>query len=217
MRKQQSNPSVCNAEGCNNLSRSLGLCPKHYKQVLRHGRLTPDREHRTGCRINGCGNTHKARGYCAKHYKELMGRGRIENNGHIKDPFCSLSDCNNIPARRGLCEEHYEYYLSLYVENGYTWKQVDHIIVLYNQRLLFNRNRISLIRKIHQEMLANDTPDKETEISQITMDDLLDDECFDNEHAEGVVMDYLEDDDLFEEILSEAECYEGGNLWEDKL
>jgi hypothetical protein len=193
----------------------MGYCPKHYKQFLRHGRLTPEREHRSTCRIVGCNNKHKGRGYCAKHYKELIARGCIENNGHIKDPFCAVSDCKKKPKRRGLCEEHFNYYLNLYIENGYSWAQVDKIIVLYNQRLLFNRNRISLIRERHKMMFK--TKDKEIHISRIPTDIIedMDDEGIDEEDISLINEDF--GDGLLDDLWSEAESYESCDIWEEGL
>jgi len=210
MQKKQPNKNrACCADGCRVPSRSKGYCARHYKQLLRHGRLTPDREQRKGCRINGCGNDHKARGYCSKHYKELMARGCISNNGKIKEPFCWVSSCQNDPGERGLCDEHYAHYHDMYIENGYTWSQVDRIIVLENQEMLFNRNRIILIRKCHQKLL--DDLDTESYDDSTIPSDVLDDMVDDEAKAPSPF------NDIEENIWPEAEEYESGYIREEEL
>ena len=49
-----------------------GHCGRHYQQVRRYGRLTPERERSLdsspSCQIPNCKGKHAARGYCKKHY-----------------------------------------------------------------------------------------------------------------------------------------------------
>ena len=35
------------AEDCEAEARTAGFCPRHYQQIRRHGRLTPEREYST--------------------------------------------------------------------------------------------------------------------------------------------------------------------------
>ena len=64
---------LCRAHNCEQGERTAGYCPRHYQQVRRHGRLTPERERvygRTTCQIANCPERHAARGYCKKHYMQ---------------------------------------------------------------------------------------------------------------------------------------------------
>ena len=64
---------LCRAQGCNQEARTSGHCPRHYQQIRRHGRLTPERERiygRTKCQVATCQERHAARGYCKKHYMQ---------------------------------------------------------------------------------------------------------------------------------------------------
>jgi hypothetical protein len=48
-----------------------GYCFRHYQQVRRYGRLTPERERiygRKACEVPGCEEKHSSRGFCKKHY-----------------------------------------------------------------------------------------------------------------------------------------------------
>ena len=80
---------TCQAQNCDHPAEIKGYCWKHYQQIRRHGRLTPEREHgktfafpeldpkkytpwtkRTGCIVEGCKEKHQARGYCKRHYAQ---------------------------------------------------------------------------------------------------------------------------------------------------
>ena len=64
---------LCRAHNCDQGARTSGYCPRHYQQVRRHGRLTPERERvygRTTCQVTDCHERHAARGYCKKHYMQ---------------------------------------------------------------------------------------------------------------------------------------------------
>jgi len=213
MRKKQPR-KICSAAGCDRPSRSKGYCPRHYKQFLRHGRLTPDKEHRDGCMIKGCKNRHKARGYCAKHYKELMIRGEIKVSVKIKHPLCSVSNCAKTPTRRGLCEEHYKHYCDDHVKNGETWDHVDKLIVLHNQDVLFKRNRLILIKERHRALLNKQSEEQKQEILKDIFSDGDPEYIGYNEAEEGIqdVHKYLS-----ESLWSEAEEHESRHLWEEKL
>lgn len=59
---------ICIVENCNNKIKAKGYCDKHRKQLKRHKRLTPEREHRTTCSLEECNNKHFCKGYCRNHY-----------------------------------------------------------------------------------------------------------------------------------------------------
>ena len=55
---------LCRAHNCEQGERTAGYCPRHYQQVRRHGRLTPEREygHRQGlCKAEDCCQAEVAR------------------------------------------------------------------------------------------------------------------------------------------------------------
>ncbi|NKB68181.1 MAG: hypothetical protein GKR89_14060 [Candidatus Latescibacteria bacterium] len=55
-------------------------CFRHYQQVRRYGRLTPERERvygRTGCRIPGCQEKHASQGLCRRHYMSAYYKERL--------------------------------------------------------------------------------------------------------------------------------------------
>ena len=57
--------------GCDGPQVAKGYCFRHYQQMRRYGRLTPERERpygRTGCQAPGCCEPHSSRGYCKRHY-----------------------------------------------------------------------------------------------------------------------------------------------------
>jgi hypothetical protein len=70
----------CRAKGCDKLQFSRGYCRKHYEQLRKHGRLTPElerRQHDPCCGAEGCEETQVARGYCKRHYGQFHKYGRL--------------------------------------------------------------------------------------------------------------------------------------------
>ena len=64
---------VCRAEDCNAEARTTGFCPRHYQQIRRHGRLTPEREYskRNGsCGVDGCEEGQVAKAVVVRTKKE---------------------------------------------------------------------------------------------------------------------------------------------------
>ena len=53
---------------------AAGYCPKHYQQLRKFGRLTPEREYQKldgVCRASDCGRSPIAKGYCSRHYQQV--------------------------------------------------------------------------------------------------------------------------------------------------
>jgi len=82
----------CKVEGCENKKRECGYCSKHYSQVLRHGRLTPETDRlkyseKDVCKVDYCNRKPKCNGYCSTHYMQLKKTGElhviIENQNKI--------------------------------------------------------------------------------------------------------------------------------------
>jgi hypothetical protein len=109
---------VCKADGCERESRTAGYCPRHYQQIRRHGRLTPEREYkRRGdqCVVEGCDETQIAKGCCFRHYQQIRRYGRLtpERERIYGRKSCQVAGCTEGHSSRGYCKRHYmtEYYL----------------------------------------------------------------------------------------------------------
>lgn len=68
----ETSTTCCDAPGCRRSVVKRGYCDRHYQQVRRHGRLTPETEHGrkpVACKEPGCERTDvAARGLCWMHY-----------------------------------------------------------------------------------------------------------------------------------------------------
>ena len=103
---------ICTIENCENQHYAKGYCRKHYIQIQRYGRLTPETEKgRHGvCIVEGCNNKHKAQGYCSKHYQQVHKHGRLTPEREKKlHKICKFDICANVPIAKGLCAKHYAY------------------------------------------------------------------------------------------------------------
>ena len=110
--------SICKADRCDQNSRTGGYCPKHYQQIRRHGRLTPEREYKKRgqhCNVNGCSEPEIAKGFCFRHYQQVRRYGRLtpERERIYGRKGCLVLDCEEKHSSRGYCKRHYmsEYYL----------------------------------------------------------------------------------------------------------
>lgn len=108
----------CGAPGCRVPARTAGYCPKHYQQVRRHGRLTPEREYqprRGHCNAAGCSKQQIAKGLCFRHYQQTRRYGRLtpERERTYRRAGCQVPGCGDPHSSRGYCKRHYmsEYYL----------------------------------------------------------------------------------------------------------
>jgi len=158
----------CRARGCDREARVRNLCAKHYMQVLRHGRLTPNTR-REGCLVIGCKNKHVARGYCQKHYKQLTRYGKISGEKQAIKKLCAVVNCNKKVWSRGLCNKHHRLYLFTMVHKGATWADVDRIVADFNQKSLAIRNRLDMIKERHRILLDA----KEAYIRKQMLQDML--------------------------------------------
>lgn len=116
--EQGSIERACQASGCERESRTSGYCPKHYQQVRRHGRLTPEREYRSrgvSCGVDGCSRVQIAKGLCFRHYQQIRRYGRLtpERERAYGRTGCRVSGCADAHSSRGFCKRHYmsDYYL----------------------------------------------------------------------------------------------------------
>ena len=113
---------VCRAESCRQEAKTGGYCPKHYQQLRRHGRLTPEREYHkrgTKCLVEKCADTPIAKGFCFRHYQQVRRNGRLtpEREREYGRSTCQVPGCDRRHSSRGYCKKHYmsEYYLPVQI------------------------------------------------------------------------------------------------------
>lgn len=79
----ENNERVCSAVNCERIAEKRGYCGRHYRQIQRHGRLTPELEISLSSEIQGkcivekCEEQHYALGYCSKHRSQYKTHGKI--------------------------------------------------------------------------------------------------------------------------------------------
>ncbi len=107
----------CMAPNCGNDARTNGYCPKHYRQIRRYGRLTPEREYSArpdACSVPGCGKRVIAKMLCFKHYQQVRRYGRLrpDKERTYGRTGCVVPGCTSPHLARGYCTRHYmsEYY-----------------------------------------------------------------------------------------------------------
>jgi hypothetical protein len=101
----------CNVGDCDARHYAKKYCKKHYTQILRHGKLTPDRERGVVrvCKVKGCGRTDTIRWYCRKHARQIRVHGRLtpEREHLMGYEGCRVSGCKGEHRARGYCAKHY--------------------------------------------------------------------------------------------------------------
>jgi hypothetical protein len=102
---------VCLLDSCVSRHYAKGFCKKHYTQVLRHGRLTPERERGVVrvCKAVGCVETDTIRFYCRKHARQIRVHGRLtpEREHNMDNEGCSMPGCDESHRAKSLCARHY--------------------------------------------------------------------------------------------------------------
>ena len=76
----KSSAKICMGPGCRQEVRTAGYCPRHYQQIRRHGRLTPEREYQSrgaSCTAGQCDKPQVAKGLCFRHYQQVRRYGRL--------------------------------------------------------------------------------------------------------------------------------------------
>jgi hypothetical protein len=103
----------CKAKGCEQRHYAKGFCKKHWTQVARHGKLTPESERGVVrvCKAKGCGRTDTIRWYCRKHARQIHVHGRLTPELEHLMGFegCRVPRCKNEHRARGLCAKHYNH------------------------------------------------------------------------------------------------------------
>ncbi len=99
---------MCAAAGCEREVYAKGHCGRHYKQLLRHGEIQPDRAPQD-CAVEGCGRRAVTRGWCHGHYLRWSRTGELKADVPLvrRDrPECSVDGCGRPVHGRALCRTH---------------------------------------------------------------------------------------------------------------
>ena len=100
--------NTCAAAGCDRLVYARGHCTRHYKQVLRHGEVQPDRAQQP-CAVETCKRGAVTRGWCHGHYLRWSRTGDVEAGVPLEPAragICGVEGCQARRKARGLCGTH---------------------------------------------------------------------------------------------------------------
>ena len=119
----------CSIRSCQEEHYARGHCKKHYTQILRHGRLMPERERGRNreCEAKGCDRaSHGTKSYCRKHYRQMEVHGRLtpEFEHQMGNVGCLVPGCQFRHRARGLCAGHYNRVKWRVEEKRYRGKEV---------------------------------------------------------------------------------------------
>lgn len=99
---------ACAAAACDRVVYARGHCSRHYKQLLRHGEVLPDRAPRE-CAVQGCGRKAVTRGWCHGHYLRWSRTGDVQAEVPLqrgRRSCCSVVGCVRPVKSGGMCEAH---------------------------------------------------------------------------------------------------------------
>ncbi len=113
----------CSVRACPQRHYGKGFCKKHYTQLTRHGKLTPDRERGRlhSCSSPGCdkpGNVGRNGTYCKKHAHQVRKHGQLtpgREHAYGVHQKCSHPGCTQPHRAKGYCTKHY---------NAARWKKI---------------------------------------------------------------------------------------------
>ena len=100
---------TCSAADCDRPVYARGHCSRHYRQLLRHGELQPDRAP-AECGAEGCGRRAVTRGWCHGHYVRQRRTGDVRADVPLRRPVqdtCRLDTCERGAHTAGWCRSHY--------------------------------------------------------------------------------------------------------------
>lgn len=99
---------TCQAAACDRPIYARGHCGRHYKQLLRHGQVLPDRAPKQ-CAADGCDRQAVTRGWCHGHYLRVVRTGEVRAHEPLERPvaaFCSATGCRRRAHSGGRCRSH---------------------------------------------------------------------------------------------------------------
>lgn len=101
--------ATCNAAGCDRPTYARGHCPRHYKQLLRHGETKPERTGPKLCAVVTCERPAASRGWCHGHYLRWTRTRDVQAEVPLRRSSrgtCSIPGCARDHVSNGLCETH---------------------------------------------------------------------------------------------------------------
>jgi hypothetical protein len=101
---------TCSAPACDREVYARGRCSRHYKQLLRHGDVLPDRAPKE-CAADGCDRRAVTRGWCHGHYLRWSRTGHVQADKPLSRPtpqVCQVEECERPAHARNLCRAHLE-------------------------------------------------------------------------------------------------------------
>ncbi|MCW2680747.1 MAG: hypothetical protein JWM62_2148 [Frankiales bacterium] len=101
---------ICETLDCDREVYARGHCGRHYKQLLRHGQVQPDRAPTT-CAVSSCGRAAVTRGWCHGHYLRWSRTGDVRADVPLTRPkadTCQVEGCPRGAVSAGLCRSHSE-------------------------------------------------------------------------------------------------------------
>lgn len=99
---------VCSADACESQVYARGYCARHYRQVLRHGTVRPDRLP-VSCAVADCDRPAASRGWCHGHYLRWTRTGDVQAEvplGRSGRSACAVPGCVRPVTSAGLCGAH---------------------------------------------------------------------------------------------------------------
>ena len=99
---------MCAAAGCERDVYARGHCARHYKQLLRHGEVQPDRAP-LRCAVPSCDRVAVTRGWCHGHYLRWSRTGDVNAEvplSRAERGDCSVPTCGRRRHGHGLCRTH---------------------------------------------------------------------------------------------------------------
>jgi hypothetical protein len=100
--------SMCEATGCDRKSYARGHCTRHYKQLLRHGHVLPERAVKR-CAVPTCERQAAARGWCHGHYLRWTRTGELRPDVPLQRrprACCVVAGCTRAATNLGMCSAH---------------------------------------------------------------------------------------------------------------
>lgn len=101
--------AVCDAD-CERPVYARGHCERHYRQLLRHGQIQPDRAPQV-CAVPECGRKAVTRGWCHGHYLRWSRTGDVKPDVPLARPApdeCVHPGCERGAHSAGYCRSHYQ-------------------------------------------------------------------------------------------------------------
>ena len=100
----------CPVPDCGRPVYARGHCSRHYRQLLRHGEVQPDRAPAV-CAVVDCGRAAVTRGWCHGHYLRVSRRGDVRADVPLtrtRADQCEVAACSRGAHSGSYCRSHYK-------------------------------------------------------------------------------------------------------------